>query len=96
MNTDERIHACSRNFDTVNSLKGGSVVLADIQKLRQLNIDDYYMNTRYSIQKHLNEEIIYGSIKILSSYCFNIFEAIKLVNGYWKKIYNFGINNKKR
>jgi hypothetical protein len=96
MNTDERIHAYCRNVDTVNN---NGIYLEDTQKLMekpkssQLIMDDYYIRSNYYIQHQLNDEIKYSSIKLSTSYWFNVFESIKSVNRYWTKIFSIGINN---
>jgi hypothetical protein len=96
MNTDERIHAYCRNVDTVNN---NGIYLEDTQKLMekpkssQLIMDDYYIKSNYYIQHQLNDEIKYSSIKLSTSYWFNVFESIKSVNRYWTKIFSIGINN---
>ncbi len=96
MNTDERIHAYCRNVDTVNN---NGIYLEDTQKLMekpkssQLIMTDYYIKSNYYIQNQLNDEIKYSSIKLSTSYWFNVFESIKSVNRYWTKIFSTGINN---
>jgi hypothetical protein len=96
MNTDERIHAYCRNVDIVNN---NGIYLEDTQKLMekpkssQLIMDDYYIKSNYYIQNQLNDEIKYSSIKLSTSYWFNVFESIKSVNRYWTKIFSTGINN---
>ena len=96
MNTDERIHAYCRNVDTVNN---NGIYLEDTQKLMekpkssQLIMTDYYIKSNYYIQNQLNDEIKYSSIKLSTSYWFNVFESIKSVNRYWTKIFSIGINN---
>ena len=84
MNTDERIHAYCRDLDTVNN-----IVISDNKWTQRPTIDVYYINT----QDQLNEEIKYNSINISTSYWNNIFESIKLINRYWSKIFNIGINS---
>ena len=84
MNTDERIHTNCRDLDTVNN-----IVISDNKWTQRPTIDVYYINT----QDQLNEEIKYNSINISTSYWNNIFESIKLINRYWSKIFNIGINN---
>jgi hypothetical protein len=96
MNTDERIHAYCRNVDIVNN---NGIYLEDTQKLMekpkssQLIMDDYYIKSNYYIQNQLNDEIKYSSIKLSTSYWFNVFKSIKSVNRYWTKIFSIGINN---
>lgn len=95
-NTDERIHVNCRSVDTVNN-KG--IRLEDAHRLMQEPessqsiMDDYNLNTHYHIQNQLNDEIKYKSINLSTSYWDNVFESIKLVNRYWIKIFNIGINN---
>jgi predicted amidophosphoribosyltransferase len=89
MNTDERVHAYCRNPDTVNN-----DLLLEKQKLmpRPIIKDDYYVNTHY-IQNQLNDVIKSSSINLSTSYWNNVFESIKLINRFWNKIFNIGINN---
>jgi hypothetical protein len=49
----------------------------------QLIIDGYYINFKMK----------YSLIKLSTSYWFNLFECIKLVNKYWRQVINIGINN---
>jgi hypothetical protein len=92
MNTDERIHAYCRNPDTVNDINI-DIYLEDKQMQRpetsQLIMDEDH----YHIQNQLNDEIKYNSINISTSYWNNMFESIKLINRYWSKIFNIGINS---
>ena len=87
MNTDERIHAYCRNTSIRNINNG--IYLKDTQKLMEepksypLLID----NTQYYIQNQLNDEIKYNSINLSISYWDSIFESIKLVNRYWRRIF---------
>jgi hypothetical protein len=89
MYTDERIHANCLNASNQNN---NSVYLQDTQRILeeprsyQLLIDDNY----YNIENHLNEDIKYNSIKLLTSYWNSIFNSIKLVNGYWSGIFSIG------
>jgi hypothetical protein len=85
MNTDERIYAYCRNNATY---------LEDTKtKSSQLIMDDHYIISDYSKQNQFNDEMKYSLIKLSTSYWFNLFECIKLVNGYWRKILNLGINS---
>jgi hypothetical protein len=85
MNTDERIHAYCRN---------NAIYLEDTKtKSSLLIMDDYYINSNYYKQNQFNDEIKYSLIKLSTSYWFNLFECIKLVNRYWRKIFTFDINN---
>jgi len=88
MNTDERIHAYCRNLDTVNDINI-DIYLEDKQMQSQLIMDEDH----YHIQNQLNDEIKYNSINISTSYWNNMFESIKLINRYWSKIFNIGINS---
>ena len=47
----------------------------------------------YHIHNQLNDEIKYNSINLSTSYWNNMFESIKLLNRYWAKIFNIGIDN---
>jgi hypothetical protein len=49
-----------------------------------------YLNYYYNLQNQLNDEIKHNSIRLSSSFWFNIFEPIKLINRYWNKIFNIG------
>lgn len=49
-----------------------------------------YFNNYDNLQNQLNDEIKHNSIKLSSSFWFNTFECIKLINKYWTKIYNIG------
>jgi hypothetical protein len=81
MNTDERIHAYCRN---------SAMYLEDTKtKSSQLIMD----NSNYYKENQFNDEMKYSLIKLSTSYWFNLFECIKLVNGYWRKILNLGINS---
>jgi hypothetical protein len=85
MNTDERIHAYCRS---------DAIYLGDTKtKSSKLIMDDHYIISDYYKQNQLNEEIKYSLIKLSTSYWFNLFECIKLVNRYWRKILNLGINS---
>ena len=81
MNTDERIHAYCRN---------NSTYVEDIKtKSSQLIMDD----SNYYKQNQFNDEMQYSLIKLSTSCRFNLFECIKLVNRYWRKIFNLGIDS---
>jgi hypothetical protein len=60
---------------------------------RPIMDDDYYVKIHYYMQNQLNDEIKSNSINISISYWNNIFESIKLINRYWSKIFNIGIDN---
>jgi hypothetical protein len=85
MNTVERIHAYCRNF--------GGIYVEDKQRLTvnssQLIMDD----SNYYKQNQLNDELKYSLIKLSTSYWFNLFECIKVVNRYCRKIFNLGIDS---
>jgi hypothetical protein len=81
MNTDERIHAyCQNNATYLEDTK---------TEPSQLIMDD----SNYSKQNQFNDEMKYSLIKLSTSYWFNLFECIKLVNRYWRKLLNLGINS---
>jgi len=84
MYTDERIHTYCRSTRIQNSY--------DIRKLVQIpNSSQIVLNDRYSyIQNQLSDEIKYNSLNLLTSYWDSIFESIKLVNRYWRRIFNIG------
>ena len=92
MNTDERIHAYCRNPDTVNDINI-DIYLEDKQMQRPESSQLIMDEDHYHIQNQLNDEIKYNSINISTSYWNNMFESIKLINRYWSKIFNIGINN---
>jgi hypothetical protein len=74
MNTDERIHAyCQNNATYLEDTKTKSF---------QLIIDGYYVNVNHYKQNQFNDEMKYSLIKLSTSYWFNLFECIKLVNRY--------------
>ena len=89
MYTDERIHA---NYLNASNQNNNGVYLQDTQRILekprsyQLLIDDNYYNT----ENHLNEDIKYNSIKLLTLYWNSIFDSIKLVNRYWSRIFSIG------
>jgi hypothetical protein len=91
MNTDERIHVYCRGIDTTNNNNG---IREDTQISMQRPImDDRYSNTHYYIQNQFNDEIKYNSINFSTSYWNNVFESMKMINRYWAKILNIGIDN---
>ncbi len=92
MNTDERIHAYCRNLDTVNDINI-DIYLEDKQMQRPESSQLIMDEDHYHIQNQLNDEIKYNSINISTSYWNNMFESIKLINRYWSKIFNIGINS---
>jgi hypothetical protein len=84
MYTDERIHGYCRNDGIQNSNGIRKLVkLVPIPNSSQIVLDAYddYM------QNQLNEEIKYNSINLSASYIDSIFESIKLVNRYWRRIF---------
>jgi hypothetical protein len=89
MYTDEGIHA---NYLNASNQNNNGVYLQDTQRILeqprsyQLLIDDNY----YNIENHLNGDIIYNSIELLTSYWNSIFNSIKLVNRYWSGIFSIG------
>ena len=87
MYTDERIHTYCRSTRIQNNF--------DIRKLVQIpNSSQIVLNDRYSyIQNQLSDEIKYNSLNLLTSYWDSIFESIKLVNRYWRRIFNIGISS---
>jgi hypothetical protein len=84
MYTDERIHTYCRSTRIQNN--------NDIRRLVQIpNSSQIVLNDRYGyIQNQLSDEIKYNSINLLTLYWDSIFESIKLVNGYWRRIFNIG------
>ena len=87
MYTDERIHTYCRSTRIQNNY--------DIRKLVQIpNTSQIVLNDRYSyIHNQLSDEIKYNSLDLLTSYWDSIFESIKLVNRYWRRIFNIGISS---
>jgi hypothetical protein len=81
MNTVERIHTYCSNTSSLNN--DYNAYLQDIQKLMeepkssQLGINNDYVSTHYYIQNQFNDNIKDSSIKLSTSYWFNIFESIK-------------------
>jgi hypothetical protein len=92
MNTDERIHAYCRNPDSVSDINI-DIYLEDKQMQRPESSQLIMDEDHYHIQNQLNDEIKYNSINISTSYWNNMFESIKLINRYWSKIFNIGINS---
>ena len=94
MNTVERIHAYCYNVSTLSY--DDNIYLQDTQKLieepisSQLVINNNYINTHYYMQNQLNDKIKDSSIKLSTSYWDSIFESIRLVNRYWRGIFNIG------
>ena len=88
MITDERFHAYCQNPDVNNNLKDKQKLLQRPQSSQLIMDEDHY-----HIQNQLNDEIKYNSINISTSYWNNMFESIKLINRYWSKIFNIGIDN---
>jgi hypothetical protein len=93
MITDERNHAFCQNADIVNGCTNRN---QDLQELLleptsvQTIVNNGYLNNYYNLQNQLNDEIKHNSIRLSSSFWFNIFECIKLINKYWTKICNIG------
>jgi hypothetical protein len=89
MNTDERIHAYCQNVDTVNN--------SDTQRLMgkssQFIMNDCALNSNYYKQNQFSEEMKHSLIKLSTSYWFNLFECMKVVNSYCRTIFNLGINS---
>ena len=88
MNTDERFHAYCQNRDVNNDLIDKQKLIQRPQSSQLFMDDDHY-----HIQNQLNDEIKHNSINLSTSYWNNIFESIKLINRYWSKIFNIGIDN---
>jgi hypothetical protein len=85
MYTDERIHAYCLNVDFQNN--------NNIWKsVRILDSSQILLNDCYNyFQNQLNEETKYNSINLSTSYIDSIFESVRLVNRYWRKIFTIGI-----
>ncbi len=92
MITDERIHAFCQKANIVN---GHTNRHEDLQELiiepnsLQIIMNNGYLNKYYNLQNQLNDELKHNSIKLSSSFWFNTFESIKLINRYWIKVFNF-------
>ena len=71
-----------------NDLKDKQKLIQRPQSSQSIMDDDHY-----HIQNQLNDEIKYNSINLSTSYWNNMFESIKLLNRYWSKIFNIGIDN---
>jgi hypothetical protein len=86
MYTDDRIHAYCCNTDIRNS--NDVRRFAQIPHSSQIVLDDdLYVNNHTYVQSQLSDEIKNNSINLFASYSENIFESIRLVNGYWSKIF---------
>jgi hypothetical protein len=83
MFTDERIHIHCRNTDIQND-NSNIRKLVQIPNSSQIVLDDRY----HYVQNHFNEEIKYNSINLFTSYWDNIFYSFRLVNRYWKRIFD--------
>ena len=91
VNTDERFHAYCRNVGNDIRLEYTERLMQKAESSQLIMNDDYYANTHYYIQNELNDEI--KSINLSTSYWDSVFESIKLVNRYWAKIFDIGIDN---
>jgi hypothetical protein len=89
MYTDERIHTYCRITRIQNNNNIRKLVQIPNSSQIVLN-DDLYFNNHTYIQNHLSDEIKYNSINLLTSYWDSIFESIKLVNRYWRRIFCIG------
>lgn len=93
MITDERIHAFCQNANIVIGCTNRN---KDLQELLiepnspQIIMNNSYLNFYYSLQNKLNDELKHNSIRLSSSFWFNIFESIRLINRYWTKLFNIG------
>jgi hypothetical protein len=83
MYTDERIHVYCRN----NRIPR----LVQIPNSSQIVLNDHYDDD--FMQNQLSEEIKYNSINLITPYWDSMFDFIKLVNTYWKRIFNIGSNS---
>ena len=94
MITDERIHAYCHNasIHENNGIHLDTQQLMEEPKSYQLLIYNNHINTRYYIQNQL-DEIKCNSINLLTSYWNGIFESIKLVNTYCRKIFKISNPN---
>lgn len=93
MITDERIHSYCQNANIVNGHTNRNQDLQEVliePNSPQITMNNGYLNNYYNLQKQLNDELKHNSIRLSSSFWFNIFESIKLINRYWTKIFNIG------
>ena len=81
--TDERIHTHCRDDGIQNS---NNTQVTQIPNSSQIVLDDRYDY----MQKHLSDEIKFNSINFMTSNWNNMFESIKLINQYWRGIFNIG------
>ena len=86
MNTIERIHINCYNTRTPSVKDQNSQ-----EKMEEpIVMNNNYINTRFHIQNQFNDKIKDNSIELSTSYWNNMFEAIKLVNIYWNRIFSIG------
>ncbi len=91
MSTDERIHTHRRSASTQNNNDIRKLVHIPNSSQIALNDDCYGY-----IQNQLSDEIKYNSINLSVSYWDSIFESIKLVNRYWRRIFYIGNSSSSR
>ena len=86
MDTIERIHINCYNTRTPSVKDQNSQ-----EKMEEpIVMNNNYINTRFHIQNQFNDKIKDNSIELSTSYWNNMFEAIKLVNIYWNRIFSIG------
>ena len=96
MITDERIHAYCLSAGIVNGIDN---VSQDIQKLSvrptssKIITSNNYISKCCHLQNQFNEELKYSSIKLSTSYWFNIFQSITSINRYWFSVFNISNPN---
>jgi hypothetical protein len=100
MMTDARIHTFCQ---IANVAEGNINRKLDSQELlielliepnsSQIVMNNGYLNNYCNIQNLLNDEIKHSSIRLSSSFWFNIFEFVKLINRYWARLFNISNTN---
>jgi hypothetical protein len=91
MITDERIHVFCQNANIVDSSTTKNQGLQELlieSNFPQTTMNNGYLNNYHKLQNRFNDELKHNSIILSSSFWFNIFESIKLVNRYWNNIFN--------
>jgi hypothetical protein len=95
--TDERIHSYCLNTSIVHGnadMKQGLQEILVESNSPQIAVNsNNYVNTYYNLQNQLNDELKYNLIRLSTSFLFNIFESIKLINRYWTRIFSIGNTN---
>ena len=92
MDTIERIHINCYNTCTPSVKENNNLYWQNSQEKMEepIVMNNNYINTRFHIQNQFNDKIKDNSIELSTSYWNNMFEAIKLVNIYWNRIFSIG------